>query len=242
MISRGGLSVAERRRDRAPGGRRGSCIRSLRVAQKISQPGPGLGLGFRERGAGPAVALDLTLPPARSSAPADWPRTAAARSPMPRGWPRARARARRRRRGHSGSSTSTRASEARCRTWSRSSKTGRRMPSQVDQHHRAGQAGQEAVQVGPRPRLEPADRAGRAAAGAVACSSCPTAHARSPRRESKSGLSLSAEVRPRTRRPDLFRTKLIVSRNRLGLRGLTIGHIVHASRTRQSENRTVESF
>ena len=71
----------------------------LRVAQKISQPGPGLGLGFRERGAGPAVALDLALRPAQSSAPADWPRTAGARSPMPREWRPAHAPDRPHRRG-----------------------------------------------------------------------------------------------------------------------------------------------
>lgn len=36
-------------------------MKALGVAQQIIEPGPGLGLCFRERGAGPAVALDMAL-------------------------------------------------------------------------------------------------------------------------------------------------------------------------------------
>ncbi len=160
----------------------------LRIVQKIGQPGPGLGLRLRERGSRPAVALDAGARQAQSSVPAAGPRMAGAQSPRPRGWHPAHAQA-----GHL--VVCLRVEHEHPRVGSPVENVVEilqpfdRMPPQVDQARRGRPARSRDCPGRPATASRTSGPAGRVAGGAVAGSSGPAAHARSPRRESKAGFS-----------------------------------------------------
>ena len=158
------------------------------------------------------------VPPARSSAPADWPRTAAAQSPMPRGWPQAHVRGQRRRREQ----------EDQVPAPARRKHGARRDRGPVDRPPDNGRGRSARWDCPGRPRTlrSALDRVSNQRMGQL-LSRGRSCRFQLPNR-SCTITATRVKIRPhdcppRTRRLDRSRKTYCIA-ERLGLRGLTIGH------------------